>query len=429
MNKKTLIRCIAFLLASLMLCFSFVSCASKSMIELGDVEISENIYEFLLSRMKGTLYNMGYSVNSDSFWNTVFSINGMTYGEFFKTRVLEQAYSYAVSEFLFDKEGLELPSESLDAIDTLMDKLVEKAGSKNKLNSELSAFGVNYSMLKEIYTIEAKMEYLKAYYYGEDGEKISKEDKDKYYEENYVCFKQILLAGYYYEYELDKNGDGIYYTSDKAERIAYDKENGKTKLDVTGKNVVDTFGDDVYYTDDGKIAYDKKNGVLKYLLDKDGEKIFAMYGKEEMAQLKEEADSIVSMKLDKEGFERILSNYESSDNDGKLMYLLNSPSYYGSQATGAGYLDDIAAALGEMKVGETKVITSDFGYHIIYKYENENEAYLDEQYKDVFDSFNSDIIEEKFSEKCDEYENKVDLNDKVWKDAPDIADVGINTLY
>ena len=193
-NKKIAVKLLCVILSCMMLLSVMTACASSTLMELGEVKISANIYEFLLSRMKGSLYKMGYDVNSEDFWNTVFSINGMTYEEYFKTSVLEQTYTYIVSEFLFEKEGLTLPKESEEAIDTLMDKLVERAGSKNKLNAELANYGVNYNMLKEIYTIEAKMVYLKEYYYGENAEKISKEDKDAYYNENYVSFKQILLA-------------------------------------------------------------------------------------------------------------------------------------------------------------------------------------------------------------------------------------------
>ena len=82
-----------------------------------------------------------------------------------------------------------------------------------------------------------------------------------------------------------------------------------------------------------------------------------------------------------------------------------------------------------MKVGESRVVSSDYGYHIIYKYQNADEAYNDEKYADVFDSFNDDIIEQKFSELCDSYESKVDLDDEVWKKAPGFTDVGTNVLY
>lgn len=431
-NKNVAVKLLCIALAVMLLCCSLVGCDESKIIELGDVEVDNYLYEFLLSRMKGTLAGIGYKVDSVDFWNTVFSINGMTYEEYFKAQVLKQTYSYAVSEFLFEKEGLTLPSESAELIDTLMDKLTEKAGSKNKLNAELANYGVNYKMLKEIYTMEAKMEYLKEYYYGKDAEKIDKKDKDAYYNENYVSFKQILLAGYFYACETeDGNIDGthVYFVKDNAEKIAYDTEKGSVKIDEFGKTVTDKYGDPVYFLEDGSIAYDKKNGVLKYILDENGERVPCFYGKEKLGKLKEEADEIASLTVDANGFDMLIAEYDQSEGSHDVMYLLNSPSYYSSQTASAKYLDDIASALGEMKVGETEVVSSDYGYHIIYKYENGDGAYDDEKYKDVFDTFNDDVIEYMFSQKCDEYESKVDINDEMWDKAIGFMDIKANTLY
>ena len=431
-NKRITVKLLCLILAVCMAVPLLAACSDNTIMELGDKKISTNIYEFLLSRMKGSFYSMGYDVTSESFWNMVFSINGMTYGEYFKAQVLEQTYTYLVTEFLFDKEGLTLPDETLKTIDTLMDKLVERAGSKNKLNSDLASYGVNYNMLKEIYTIEAKMLYLKEYYYGENAEKISREDKDAYYNENYVCFKQVLLAGYFYACDTeDGNLDGtpVYYTSSKADEIAYDKEKGTTKTDEFGKVVSDKFGDPVYYLEDGSIAYDKVNGQLKYLLDENGNKVPCAYGNQKLGELREEADSLAALNLDAEGFDKLIAEFSQSEGDNEIMYLLNSPAYYSTQNENAKYLDDIASALGKMEVGESAVVSSDYGYHIIYKYKNGDAAYDDKAYADVFDSFAKDIMEDQFAKLCKSYEGKVDLDDEVWKNAPGFTDVGVNTLY
>ena len=431
-NKNVLVKLSCIILAVVLLCCSLAGCAESKIMELGEVEIDNYLYEFLLSRMKGTLSGIGYNVDSVDFWNTVFSSNGMTYGEYFKAQVLKQAYSYAVSEFLFRKEGLTLPDESVELIDTLMDKLIERAGSKNNLNAELANYGVNYKILREIYVMEAKMQHLKEYYYGKNAEKIDKKDKDAYYNENYVSFKQILIAGYFYACETeDGNIDGtpVYFVKDNANKIAYDTENGSVKIDEFGKTVTDKYGDAVYYLEDGSVAYDKKNGVLKYILDENGERVPCFYGNEKLGELKSEADEIASLTVDAEGFDMLISEYDQSEGANEVMYLLNSPSYYSSQTASAKYLDDIAAALGKMKVGEMKVVSSDYGYHIIYKYENGDGAYDDEKYKDVFDTFNDDVIEYMFSQKCDEYESKVEINDEVWDNAIGFMDISANTLY
>ena len=141
------------------------------------------------------------------------------------------------------------------------------------------------------------------------------------------------------------------------------------------------------------------------------------------------ADSLASVEVDAAGFDKLIEEFSESEGDNGVMYLLNSPSYYYSQSESAKYLDDIASALGEMKVGERRVISSDYGYHIIYKYENGDGAYDDKAYSDVFESFNDDVIEHKFLELCDEYESKVDLDRDVWEKSVGFVSIGTNILY
>ncbi len=427
--KKTVIKIISLVLALVLFALPLASCANKPILKLDDKEISTNLYEFLLCRMKGALGEMGYKISDEGFWNTIVSADGTTYGDYVKAQVLKQAYSYLVADYLFDKEGLTLPDEDISNIDALMDKLVERAGSKIALNSELSAYGVNYKMLKEIYTIEAKMAHLKEYYYGESGEKISNDEKDKYLNDNFVAFKQVFLAGYYYQTEVDDDGNTIYFVNGDERAIAYDKENGKTKQNEFGNLISDKYGNPVYFNDDGTIAYDKENGVVSYMVDENGDKIAEYYGDELLAEIKERADVLAGTPKTAEEFDALISSESEIEGDDAVRYLYVSPSYYFNQSSSAKYLDDIAAALDTMNIGEMRVVESDYGYHIIYKYENESGAYDKEEYADAFATFNSDLADLLFSEKCAEYESKIDYNSELFEKTPSMIEVGANTLY
>ncbi len=430
---KTAAKNIISVFLSLVLLVSFlVSCSGtgETLMTHEDKTLSVSTYEFLLTRMKGTLASYGYDVSDDDFWNSIISSDGMTYDDYFRTTMLKQACYYLIAEVLFDEEGLTLSDEKIAEIDKKMDKLVENAGSKFKLNSELSMCGVNYNMLREIYITEAKVAALKEHFYGKDGEKIDSEIKEEFLNANYVSFKQVFLAGYAYETETDAKGDTVFYTDEKATAIAYDKEKGSPKPDEFGGYAEDKLGGTVYYLEDGRIAYDTENGYVKYILDDKGEKKVKYYGKEELEKLSEKADALIEdRKYTEEEFEALVSEYSESESDEGRLYLFNSVGYYGNQSASAEYLDDIAKELGDMEVGEVAVVPSDFGYHIVRKYENEEKAYENKEYKDVFANFTSDLITELFSLVCEACEDEVDLDTACLDDAPKMKDVVSNILY
>ena len=159
-------RIISALLSVMLLLSLLVSCSGtgETLMTYKDKTLSVSTYEFLLTRMKGTLASYGYDVSDDDFWNSIISSDGMTYDDYFCTTMLKQACYYLIAEVLFDEEGLALSDEKIDEIDKKMDKLVENAGSKFNLNSELSMCGVNYNMLREIYITEAKVAALKEHW-------------------------------------------------------------------------------------------------------------------------------------------------------------------------------------------------------------------------------------------------------------------------
>ena len=172
MKKTTKILC---LILTLVLCIPlFVSCEAKTLITYEDKTLSVNVYEFLLSRMKGTLAYYGYEVDKTSFWKTVVSLeDGTTYNDYFRATIMQQAVYYVVADKMFDENNLTLTDAQEKKIDDLLSAYVKKAGSKSKLNEELKDYGVNYEILRDVLILEAKIELLKDHLYGEKGEKIS----------------------------------------------------------------------------------------------------------------------------------------------------------------------------------------------------------------------------------------------------------------
>lgn len=415
-----------------MLVGALVSCSGqgKAMMSLGEKSLSVNIYELLLSRMKGTLYTYGYKVDDESFWKTVISADGMTYDDYFCITILEEASRYLIADYLFDLNGLTVTDEQEAQLDEAMASLVKAAGSATALNSDLKTYGVNRSMLRDLYLVEMKMGILKEHLYGKNGEKISKEIKEEHLRENYVAFSQIFLASYYYLVDLDKFGDEVYYTDDKHTAISYDKVNGKTEINEFGREDTDIFGDLVYYDAEGRVAYDKENGVLGYVTDAEGNKVIEYYDDKTLGEMFEKAQAYAeSCNGDPDKFNELSALYDESESSGAVTYLYASTGYYGSQSESVAYLDEIAEGLLIMETGECRAAQSAFGFHVFMKHETEEEAYLNEEYKDTFSDFSGNLIEKLFDEECAKHESKVVIDDKVAEDAPTMASVAINILY
>ena len=429
---KKSVKIIALALAFCMLAVSLCACGGKgeTMMTFADKRLTVNTYEFMLSRMKGTLATYGYEVASESFWKTVISPDGTTYDDYFRTSVLEQASRYIIAEYLFDRYGLVLTEEREKLVDDLMALCVKRAGSKTALNSELKSFGANYDILRDLYLLETKIDMVKDHLYGEDGELISDEVKQEYLEEKYVAFGQIYLASYYYLIDTDRFGDHVYYTDDKHKHIAYDKENGSTQTDEYGKTIKDIFGEDEYFTEDGKIAYDKKNGKLGYVVDDKGEYVVEYYDDEKLGELYDNAHTYAdACDGDIDAFVEMAEIYDEMSGKGETLYLYSEEHYYGLQSESYEYLDDITKALGDMEVEECKVIESDYGYHVICKYEMPEKAYEDEDQKDVFEGFMEDLVGELFDTECAKFESQIKLVTEVYDTASKMSEIGTNTLY
>ncbi len=430
---KKITKVMAFMLVLCLVSAALASCGagkSETVMSIADKTLSLNTYEFLLSRMKGTLYYYGFDVTNNSFWKTIISTDGMTYDDYFSTSVLEQTSRYVIADHLFDQNDLVLTEENEENVDKIIDALIDTAGSETALNGELGAFGYNCDMLRELYTLELKVKLLKEHLYGESGEKIDPDVKEEYFDDSYVAFGQIFLASYYYVIDTDDFGDNVYYTDEEHTAIAYDTENGKTQNDEFGKTITDIFGNAVYFNGEGRVAYDKESGVLGYLTDENGNKVVENYDAETLAEMFDRAGNYAeACDGDIDKFLEYASIYDESESAGGVTYLYCSPDYYGSQSDAAAYLDEIAEGLMQMEVGECRAAQSAFGFHVFCKFENEDGAYDSEEHSDSFSDFYENLINKLFDEECAKHEGAVEINYDALGSAPTMSEVGVNILY
>lgn len=428
----SVILCLALLVGAV----SLTACSSKSpvLLELDGIEITANQYQFFLSRVKGSLYYTGYNVESEKFWNMIIDDQNNTYDDYFRNAVLDDARRYIAALTIFEEKGLVLPQSYLDQIDEDIEEYLRDAGSKSTLNSLLAAYGINVDMLREIYVMEAKYDYLQQVIYGTDGELLAAETRMAYLNEHAVCFKQVLIRSFDYVYEKDTNGDEIYYlpseNNAKVNNIAYDKELGNTRVDEFGKTIVDKNGENVYFLDNGKIAYDKENGVRAMTYDQKGNLQTVSYPAEVLAEHKAAAEEILASvaKGDYAAFESLLEEYQIDEEDA----FITDGTYCFLYTTGDNsydYLNDIADALATAEDGELKMINSEYGYNVVMKYPIPSDAIINSDYEDWFTDLTDRIIAKQFHTMCKPYMEKVKVDADVFATLPSMKEIATNTSY
>ena len=214
--KKRMIRVMACIIAiclTIPLCLTGCSGRGKTLMSLDGHDLSVNIYQLMLTQQKG---NMAYSIhsqygsyNSEKFWGmTIDKETQKTNEQYYNELVLERAKNYLCAMKLYDvldaeKSDFELPDSYVKSIDSAIKNMidVDAGGSKTKLNSILSEYGINTSMLREFLIMDAKAIYVVDYLYGVDGSKIGDGVKEQFYEENYVSCKQILIQKFQSSHE------------------------------------------------------------------------------------------------------------------------------------------------------------------------------------------------------------------------------------
>lgn len=435
--KKTMLRALCCLLAAVMLGMSLTGCSSGKLLTLSGQSISSNLYELYLSRQKGTLcttYYYGSKAKYDEFWQTTISTDGTTYNDYWTAYILRCVELYLVALYLFEEEyDLTLPQSYIDEVDEKMEELVigDGDGSKSELNKILSNYGVNYNMLRESYLIEAKVSYLRNYLYGSSLSKVSDELKEQYYNENYVRFKQVFFANYDYVYLTDDDGTVMYFDTETEEPL-YDKKNGERRADEDGSVIKDEYGNVMYFNADGTVAYDAENGTPAYTTDPDtGNYRTVSHTAEELAKRAERANDIAEFtaKGDTATFEKYMQSGDDSEsqntNPDGYYFPINAQYSY-------KYIVDIIEQLCQMEVGEIRVVESDYGYHVIMKYELDEGAYEDSDksvwFENESNSFSDDVQQWLFESLCEGYLDRIEINETLLGQV-DMAMVSPNYYY
>jgi parvulin-like peptidyl-prolyl isomerase len=132
---------------------------------------------------------------------------------------------------------------------------------------------------------------------------------------------------------------------------------------------------------------------------------------------------------DFEGFDVLVKEYNQED--GSKDY---PNGYYVYKNTAYEAIEVIEEVL-DMKVGEVRKIRSDYGIHIIMRYELEDAAYTREENEDLFIStktgtyvFMDELVDELLMEYVKEYKERITVDESLYKTV-DIKSVEPNYYY
>ncbi len=442
--KKQLSRVMLLLLALTLLLMPLSSCASckgthgTPMLTLeidGKTYVyPAELYELQLSILKGNLAVAGYTINGknalqNAFWDMTddFDNSGnlQTTDEYYRAVILKECRYVLIAQYMFDLYELELSEATLEEIDDYLNEFVltDGDGNKNKLNSVLADYGVNYDLMEEYLVMNAKLEAVQNHLYSRLGHNV----KQNYLEETYVHFDQIFLANYNYVYETDKYGDEIYFN----------ESDGSVCYKVTTHTEL-VNGEIIYYTDASKthVSYDREKGVRSYKINADGTGYETTPKSEsELEALDNRLDALLT---DLSGatpaqFTALVSELSESETyaDG---YYLQKNVEYSANSSALFYLDQIMEKLETAEVGEIFHVESTMGYHIVMKLDHTEKAYEMEENESWFESsysisFTEALTSKIFRNECDKLYDKVSLDQKVYADVKTLKDVLPNYYY
>ena len=489
--KKRWIAALVLLLAMLML---LAGCSNhgKTVMTAGNNQISINVYQLYLSRMKGALASAGYAVNDSTFWNTYVGLeDNKTHGEYYSDQVFNGLRQIAAALILYDELGLRLPASDEASIDAWIDKLIKEVGggSQNQLNSVLSAYGANITVLRDAAIIEAKINQLKTHLYGENGALLGDNVKEQYYQNTYYRGRHMLIAGYYHDHEKDSDGYARYYKVNKDGNllnaiaydtvngtatsvtdkngdtvyrklgdILYDKTNGTIAYDNVGGQQVkrrDDAGNVIYLTKDNKIAYDTtkgrateeidengdtvyrewivaydtKDGKPKYYYESDGSNKVAYYNTEEMEKRYLLAQQIAE---NCKGNEALFMEYVSEYSDDLYWtqtYAPNGVYFSAGIYTSDPFFQIFSTELAKIEVGELSVIPEeDVGYYVLMRTELDSGAWAEETNKRWFETLNGYVVEYMLQKRTEDYVALVQVDEELRRSV-DITMIAANNYY
>ena len=211
---KLITKLIAVVLAAAFIFpLTLASCGYRSkydiVMEYNGIKLTEEFYNYWISTYKRNILAT-YTDASDTkeFWGSKFD-DSRTVEEYFTELLNTEITNYLISQDLYKKNGLKLPSSVKKSIKNDIKEKIDFYGGRGSLNSTLSKMMLNIDALEQIYLWEAKHDYVYDHLFGPGGElDIDDNALISYYEKNYFRIKYVVF--YTTGLETDENGNYVY---------------------------------------------------------------------------------------------------------------------------------------------------------------------------------------------------------------------------
>lgn len=452
--KRKIFAILSLLLALVML---FCACAAhgETLIWAGSEEISVNLFQLYLSRMKGSLHGAGHDVGNPDYWASYISTDNTTTADYYTKQVFDGLRHIAAAMIIYEELGLALPDTVIDAIDEEIEALIEKdgAGSEATLNSILANYGANVTVFRDACILEAKLAQLKEHFYGAGGVLINDTALEEYYQATYYRGYQMQLANYYYEHERDVNKIAVRYTDDKYKTVKYMSEAEIEKAvagiedeteraaerakyvkvaregDYATKYPNAAYGAELLLYRDGEteiVAY-SPSGVINYTLE-DGKKKQVEYTEVEMQARYEQATKIAAQCAgDEQKFLQAIADF-SDNSEFNTKYAPNGMYFSVDSYATDSIFGSFSAELVKMEIGATKVMATDSGYYIIMRVSLDTGAWQNEANSRWFSNLRAMTLEYMLQQRTEKYLDRVTFNEALLATV-DITSVGTNLRY
>lgn len=202
--KKTIGRWAAALLAAAMLCgAALCGCTGEqTALSYGGVHVTKSMVAYWYASYKNQLLESYNGQDSDAYFDAMLT-SGKSIGALFEERIAAMLKNNVASLYLFGQFGLALDSAEKNAVSQKLASEMQSAGGRAALNEKLGTMGLNISQYEKALLAEEKIAKLYTYLYGDADQgisgarTISQESYQRFYEENYVCVKQLLIRTQY----------------------------------------------------------------------------------------------------------------------------------------------------------------------------------------------------------------------------------------
>lgn len=210
--KKAICRTLCLIFIVIMIIPIASSCGKdKAVYTLGEYEITEKEYNYLFGMFKKkVIVSMGVDFSEEDMSQEI--SEGITLADYLEARYREgfeqSVLALLLSQALFDQLGLSLTDEELSTINATATAMVAYYGnySEKEFNNKAKEYGFDDDAMRSVYEMQFKENKVRDYYLGASNEKVTDEDRESYYRENYLRY-QTLIVNTLYTLHTDSYGD------------------------------------------------------------------------------------------------------------------------------------------------------------------------------------------------------------------------------